>query len=61
MKKKPLEIIVSVGCVAVFIILIAAAKLIVPAASGFGYTAALLIFVVIMGMAGLKLAEIPDE
>ncbi len=61
MKKKPLEIIVSVGCVTAFIILIAAAKLIAPASSGFGYTAALLIFVIIMGMAGLKLAEIPDE
>ena len=61
MKKKPLEIIISIGCVAVFIILIAAAKFILPAASGFGYTAALLIFVIIMGMAGLKLAEIPDD
>ncbi len=61
MKKKPLEIILSVASVAVFIILIAAVKLIVPSSSGYGYTAALLIFFVIMGMAGLKLAEIPDK
>lgn len=61
MNKKSLEIMVSVGSVAAFIVLIAAAKLIMPASAGFGYAAALLIFVVIMGMAGLKLAEIPDK
>jgi hypothetical protein len=61
MKKKSLEVIVSVGSVAVFIVLIAAAKLAMPASSGYGYTAALLIFVVIMGIAGMKLAEIPDK
>ena len=61
MNKKSLEIIVSVGSVAAFIVLIAAAKLIMPASAGFGYTAALVIFVIIMGMAGLKLAEIPDK
>ncbi len=62
MKKKPLEIIVSLGCVALFIILTAAAsKIIVAASAGFGYAVALLIFFVIMGLAGLKLAEIPDE
>lgn len=61
MNKKALEIIVSVGSVAAFIVLIAAAKLIMPASAGFGYTAALLIFIVIMGMVGLKLAEIPDK
>ena len=61
MNKKALEIIVSVGSVAAFIVLIAAAKLIMPASAGFGYTAALVIFVIIMGMAGLKLAEIPDK
>ena len=60
MNKKALEIIVSVGSVAAFIVLIAAAKLIMPV-PGIGYTAALLIFIVIMGMAGLKLAEIPDK
>ncbi len=61
MNKKSLEVIISVGSVAVFIALIAAAKLMMPASSGFGYTTALLIFIVIMGMAGLKLAEIPDK
>lgn len=61
MKKKSLEVIVSVGSVAVFIVLIAAARLIMPAFAGYGYAAALLVFVVIMGMAGLKLAEISDK
>ncbi len=61
MKKKALEIILSIASVAVFIILIAAVRLIMPASSGYGYTAALLVFLVIMGMAGLKLAEIPDK
>lgn len=61
MNKKSLEITVSLGSVGVFIILIAAAKLIMPAWAGYGYTAALLIFVIIMGTAGLKLAEIPDR
>lgn len=60
MNKKSIEIMVSVGSVAAFIVLIAAAKLIMPV-PGIGYTAALLIFIVIMGMAGLKLAEIPDK
>lgn len=61
MKKKPLEIIVTMGCVVLFIILTAAAKLTVPASAGFGYAIALLIFFVIMSIAGLKLADIPDE
>lgn len=61
MKKKALEIILTIVSVAVFIILIAAVKLIIPASSGYGYTAALLVFLVIMGISGLKLAEIPDK
>lgn len=61
MKKKYLEIMVSVGAVAIFIILIAAVKLLMPASPGYGYTAALLVFVVIMGFAGLRLAEIPEK
>ncbi|MDD5472595.1 MAG: hypothetical protein PHU34_00445 [Candidatus Methanoperedens sp.] len=61
MNKKSLEVLISVGSVAVFIILIAAAKLMMPVSSGFGYAATLLIFIVIMGMSGLKLAEIPDK
>ncbi len=62
MRKKPLEIIVSIGCVVVFIVLVAtASKLIASSSAGFGYAIALLIFFVIMAFAGLKLAEIPDE
>lgn len=61
MNKKALEIIISIGSVVAFIVLIAAAKIAMPASAGLGYTAALLIFVVVMGMAGLKLAEIPDK
>ncbi|MCX9026463.1 MAG: hypothetical protein OIN85_10265 [Candidatus Methanoperedens sp.] len=61
MKKKALEIILSIASVAVFIILIAAVTLIIPASPGYGYAAALLVFLVIMGTVGLKLAEIPDK
>lgn len=60
MKKMYLEIITSLASVVIFIILIVAAKLIIPASSGYGYTVALLIFVITMGIAGLRLAEIPD-
>jgi len=61
MMKKYLEIITSVGAVAIFIVLIAGVKLLMPASPGYGYTAALLVFVVIMGFAGLRLAEIPEK
>ncbi len=61
MKKKTLEITLSIASVAVFIILIAAVRLAVPAFAGYGYAAALLVFLVIMGTVGLKLAEIPDK
>jgi len=61
MKKKALEIILSIASVTVFIILIAAVKLIIPASPGYGYAAALLVFLVIMGTVGLRLAEIPDK
>jgi hypothetical protein len=61
MKKMYLEIIIAVVSVAIFFILIVAAKLFIPAVSGYGYSAALLVFVIIMGFAGLKLAEIPDK
>ncbi len=61
MKKMHLEIIFAVGSVAVFVILIAVSKLIIPKAPGYGYTIALLTFVILMGLAGLKLAEIPDK
>jgi choline-glycine betaine transporter len=61
MKKMQLEIIASVASVAIFIALIIVSKGILPAQAGYGYTAALLIFVLIMGIAGLKLAEMPDK
>lgn len=61
MNKMSIEILTAVGSVAVFIFLIVATKLITPASEGYGFAAALLIFVVIMSIAGLKLAEIQDK
>jgi hypothetical protein len=61
MNKKSIEIILAVGSVLLFIILIAASKLLLKSSAGFGYSASLLLFIVIMGLAGLKLAEIPDK
>jgi hypothetical protein len=61
MNKKTLEVSIALGSVAIFIVLITAAKLAMPANPGYGYSIALLIFVIIMGIAGLKLAEIPDK
>jgi hypothetical protein len=61
MNKKELEIITCVTSVGIFVILIVSSRLIIPTLAGYGYTAALLIFVVIMSLAGLKLAEIPDK
>jgi hypothetical protein len=60
MNKMSLEIITAVMSVALFVILIVTSKLTMPGAPGYGYTAALLVFIVMMGMGGLKLAEIPD-
>ncbi|MCZ7401699.1 MAG: hypothetical protein O8C61_05710 [Candidatus Methanoperedens sp.] len=61
MNKKSLEIAISFGSVVLFIILIAASRLILGSLEGSGYAASLLIFIVIMGFAGLKLAEIPEN
>ena len=61
MKKMYLEIITAVASIVIFFILIVISKLILPEVSGYGYSAALLVFVIIMGFAGLKLAEIPDK
>ncbi len=61
MKKMQFEILISVASVAIFIIFILASKLLMPAFASYGYTVALLIFVVIMGIAGLKLAEMPEK
>lgn len=60
MNKKSLEIIVALSSVGLFIVLIAAATLMKPFA-GFGYMVALLFFIVIMGFAGVKLAEMPEK
>ncbi len=61
MKKMHLEIITAVVMLAIFIILIVASRLTAPEAPGYGYAAALLVFVILMGAAGLKLAEMPDK
>lgn len=61
MNKKSLEIAISIGSVVLFIILIASSKVILGASAGVGYAASLLIFIVVMGLAGLKLAEIPEK
>ena len=61
MTKMHLEISSALGSVTLFIILIAAVQMLIPDSAGYGYTVALLIFMVVMGLAGLKLAEIPDK
>ena len=61
MKKKSLEITFALGSVIVFIILIALSRIVLESSAGIGYTASLLVFIVIMGLAGLKLADIPDK
>jgi hypothetical protein len=61
MNKKSLEITLALGSVLLFIFLIAASKFLLKSSAGFGYSASLLLFIVIMGLAGLKLAEIPDK
>ena len=61
MNKKSLEITLALGSVVLFIILIALSKILLNTSAGFGYTASLLFFIFIMGLAGLKLAQIPDK
>jgi hypothetical protein len=61
MKKKSLEIIMTISSVCVFIVLIIATHMILGESAGYGYSAALLIFILMMAVAGLKLAEIPDR
>ena len=61
MNKKSLEIITALGAVIAFIILILVSKIVMKSSAGFGYTASLLLFIIIMGFAGLKLAQIPDK
>ncbi len=59
MKKMHLEIITAIASVAILIILIVVSKIVISE-SGYGYASALLIFVIVMGIAGLKLAEIQE-
>ena len=56
-----MEITLALGSVVIFIILIVASKILLKTSAGFGYTASLLLFIIIMGLTGLKLAEIPDK
>ncbi len=60
MKKMQIEIFTSAGSVALLIILITASRLSLQT-PGYGYTAALLLYVVIMSIAGLKIAEMPEK
>jgi hypothetical protein len=60
MKKKQIEILTSVGSVVMLIILISASRVLLQP-PGFGYTGALLLFVLIMSVVGLKLAEMPEK
>lgn len=61
MNKKSIEITTALGSVIVFIILILLSKIVMKSSAGLGYTASLLIFIILMGFAGLKLAQIPDK
>lgn len=61
MNKKTLEITLSLCSVMLFIILITISKYALQTSAGIGYSASLMIFIVIMGLAGLKLARIPDK
>lgn len=61
MNKKSIEITTALGSVIVFIILILLSKIVMKSSAGLGYTASLLIFIILMGFAGIKLAQIPDK
>lgn len=60
MKKMQIEIFSSIGSVAFLIILIVVSRLTLES-PGYGYTASLMLFVLIMSVVGLKLAEVPDK
>ena len=60
MKKTQIEIFTSVGSLALLIILLVVSKLTIQS-PGYGYLIALVIYVLIMSVAGLKLAEIPEK
>ncbi len=60
MNKMQIEIFTSVGSVVLLIILIAVSRLTIQT-PGYGYTATLLLYVLMMSIAGLKLAEMPEK
>jgi len=60
MKKMQIEIFSSVGSLALLIILLVVSKLTMQS-PGYGYLIALVLYVLIMSVAGLKLAEIPEK
>lgn len=60
MKKMQIEIFTSIGSLALLIILLVVSKLTMQS-PGYGYLIALVIYVLIMSVAGLKLAEIPEK
>ncbi len=60
MKKVQIEIFSSVGSLALLIILLVVSKLTMQS-PGYGYLIALVLYVLIMSVAGLKLAEIPEK
>lgn len=60
MDKKYLEIGSSIGAVLLFILFITINNVFFTAYANYGNVAALLIFVVVVGAAGLKLSEIKD-
>ena len=60
MDKKYLEIGSSIGAVLLFIIFIIINNIRFPAYANYGNVAVLLLFVIIVSLAGLKLSEIID-
>ena len=60
MKKIYLEIGSSISMVLALIITIVVLDTVLPQYAPFGNTAALLLFVIVMGIIGIKLAEIKD-
>lgn len=60
MKKMQIEIFTSVGSLVLLIILLVLSKLTMQS-PGYGYLIALVLYVLIMSVAGLKLAEIPEK
>ena len=60
MKKMQIEILTSLGSVALLIILIAVSRLTLQT-PGYGYITTLLLYVLAMSIAGLKLAEMPEK